>query len=198
MSDILAENETVQSIGLPAVEAIKTMQNSLKSKENYLAYHRRVGISMCLEAMTTSPVESMNDVTKHGNMKVDSNMNLSKSVAVMTDGHDARIGDHMSKSLRSLNSTNVASQGPTKDDLEPIGQYLLDQSFENAITEYGAQIKPEEWIVFNFTEKSKSIDDDCYEGPWPRFPRFHVVHVLRVNRLNGQIFLYCSCQHHTR
>lgn len=198
MSEILLESETVEAIGLPAVEAIMSLQETIKSKEQYLAYYRRIGISMCLEAMTTSPVESMNDVTKHGNMKVHSNMNLSKSVSVMTEGHDARIGDHMSKSIRSLNRTNRASQGPTKDDLDPIGQYLLDQSFDGAIMECGAQIKPEEWIVFNFTEKSKSIEDDCYEGPWPRFPRFHVVHVLKVCRRDNQLFLCCSCKHHTR
>jgi len=47
-------------------EAIETYQVKISSKEHFLANYIRRTISMSYDAMTTSPVESMNNHTKHG------------------------------------------------------------------------------------------------------------------------------------
>jgi hypothetical protein len=44
----------------------------MKEKENYLVFYKRSKISMSFDAMTTSPVESMNCALKNG-MGIDSN-----------------------------------------------------------------------------------------------------------------------------
>jgi hypothetical protein len=45
---------------------IEKFQTSMKEKENYLAFYIRSNISMSFDAMTTSPVESMNSALKNG------------------------------------------------------------------------------------------------------------------------------------
>ena len=46
-------------------EAIETYQVKISTKEHFLANYIRRTISMSYDAMTTSPVESMNNYTKH-------------------------------------------------------------------------------------------------------------------------------------
>jgi hypothetical protein len=46
-------------------EAIETYQMKISTKEHFLANYIRRTISMSYDAMTTSPVESMNNHTKH-------------------------------------------------------------------------------------------------------------------------------------
>ena len=54
------------------IKAIEKLQCSMIDKETYLAFHVRKTISMSFDAMTTSPVESMNSSIKNG-MGVNSN-----------------------------------------------------------------------------------------------------------------------------
>ncbi len=56
------------------IKAIENFQCSMTDKEQYLAFHVRKKISMSIDAMTTSPVESMNSSIKNG-MGVTSNSN---------------------------------------------------------------------------------------------------------------------------
>lgn len=46
-------------------EAIETYQVKISTKEHFLAYYIHRKIIMSYDAMTTSPVESMNNHTKH-------------------------------------------------------------------------------------------------------------------------------------
>jgi hypothetical protein len=48
------------------IKMIEKFQTSMKEKENYLAFHIRLKISMSFDAMTTSPVKSMNSSLKNG------------------------------------------------------------------------------------------------------------------------------------
>ncbi len=48
------------------IEAIEKFQCSMIKKETYLAFYARKTISMSFDAMTTSPVESMNSSIKNG------------------------------------------------------------------------------------------------------------------------------------
>jgi hypothetical protein len=51
---------------------IEKFQTGMREKENYLAFYIRLKISMSFDAMTTSPVESMNSALKNG-MGINSN-----------------------------------------------------------------------------------------------------------------------------
>ncbi len=56
------------------INAIENFQCFMTNKEQYLAFHVRKKMSMSLDAMTTSPVESMNSSIKNG-IGVTSNSN---------------------------------------------------------------------------------------------------------------------------
>jgi hypothetical protein len=56
------------------IKAIRKFQCSMIDKETYLAFYVRKTISMSFDAMTTSPVESMNSSIKNG-MGTNSNYN---------------------------------------------------------------------------------------------------------------------------
>ena len=53
-------------------KAIEKFQMNIKEKENYLAFYVRVKVPLSFNAMTTSPVESMNSTIKK-NMGVNQN-----------------------------------------------------------------------------------------------------------------------------
>ncbi len=52
-------------IGKGSYEAISQFQVQLNEKESYLAYWARKSVTMSFDAMTTSPVESINCHIKH-------------------------------------------------------------------------------------------------------------------------------------
>ena len=108
LTEILIDRETVNAVGEKCVEAMKALQLNLKGKGRYLTHYRGMGLTMCLDTMTTSPVESMNELTTHGPRGVDSNMNLSRSVVTMTQRHDDRAHRHMQKSIHDLGLMNRA------------------------------------------------------------------------------------------
>ena len=66
---ILNEKTTIREIGKNAVDGALSLQRNLMSKERYFARHCCLGIHMSMEAMTTSPVESMHDLIKMGEME---------------------------------------------------------------------------------------------------------------------------------
>ena len=131
LSDILTEQDTIDAVGEKCIAAMILLQANLKSKEQYLANYCRMDITMCLvDTMTTSPVESMNELTKHGPNSIDSNMNISRSIMTMTKGHDERSQSHHKKSIQDLNKTNLASHAPTKYEIHQKCQPMIDQNFD--------------------------------------------------------------------
>ena len=56
------------------IKAIEKIQMTMVEKEQYLAFHVRAQIPMSFDAMTTSPVESMNSSLKNG-MGINQNSN---------------------------------------------------------------------------------------------------------------------------
>ncbi len=90
------------------------LQKMLIGKQLYLARYNYFSIHMSMETMTTSPVESTNDLIKHEHQVVDSNMKLSKSVQIMTNAIDKRFENHCKKSLHEMNVINRVSQSKTK------------------------------------------------------------------------------------
>ena len=197
LAEILEEQATINAIGTKAIEAIKSLQQKLKGKEQYLAYYIRKSIYMCLDAMMTSPVESMNEVIKHGTNAVDSNMNLSRSLTTIAGSVDDRYQAYYEQSCRDLGRTNRASQAPIADDMNKKCQYMLDYNFDRRITVCFVQESETTWAAWNFDEKD-TIDLDCTKGPWPRLPRFHEVFKVELLRYLGELYLKCSCMHQDR
>ena len=71
-------------------EAIEAFQLKMIGKQEYLAYYVRKFIPNCYDAMTTSPVESINCYIKHRS-KASTLNNTSRSLMLITDGTDNRI-----------------------------------------------------------------------------------------------------------
>jgi len=72
LSEMLKSNWCKDSLSDECIHMIDKFQTSMKEKENYLAFHVWLKISMSFDAMTTSPVESMNSALKNG-MGINSN-----------------------------------------------------------------------------------------------------------------------------
>ncbi len=64
----------VKTLSSVCINAIQQFQIVMKEKECYLAFHVRSTISMSFDAMTTSPVESMNSCLERG-MGINKNSN---------------------------------------------------------------------------------------------------------------------------
>ena len=71
-------------------EAFEAFQVKMMCKQEYLAYYIRKYIPNCYDAMTTSPVESINCYIKHCS-KASTLNNTSRSLMLITDGTDNRI-----------------------------------------------------------------------------------------------------------
>ena len=71
-------------------EAFDAFQVKMMCKQEYLAYYIRKYIPNCYDAMTTSPVESINCYIKHRS-KASTLNNTSRSLMLITDGTDNRI-----------------------------------------------------------------------------------------------------------
>ena len=54
------------SLSDECIHMIEKFQTSMKEKENYLAFYVQSKISITFDAMTTSPVKSMNSALKNG------------------------------------------------------------------------------------------------------------------------------------
>ena len=70
--------------------AIEKFQVKLNNKQRYIAYYIQKNIPNSYDAMTTSPVESMNSQIKH-RIKASSLNNTSRSLMMITEGTDDRI-----------------------------------------------------------------------------------------------------------
>ena len=112
LSKFLAMPTTVGAVGRECVEAMKLLQDNLCLKERHLANYMRLGILMNWCSKTTSPTESLNNLVKHGNKGVNSTMNGSKTLSLMTQATDERALLHRKEALRQLGKANRASRSP--------------------------------------------------------------------------------------
>ncbi len=71
-------------------DAIQAFLLKMIGKQEYLAYHFRKKIPNCFDAMTTSPVESMNCYIKHRS-KASTLNNTSRLLMLITEGTDSCI-----------------------------------------------------------------------------------------------------------
>ena len=216
LSEWLSNPYTVYVLDVALVEQIKMFQAHLMSKEKYLAHHIRVNITMCADAMTTSPVESMNDLTKN-TFGIGANMNLSTSVVALVEDHGGRYERFNNSMLLKMDSTNLASRAPTKQYIQKQCQHMIDHFHDISKYQKCVQLNKHEWICWNFfdpEEKKRQeelhatdgvgIDEEVqcvYEKTLRRsmvLPHFLNVYRVRVCTFDGTLFLYCSCRHFER
>jgi hypothetical protein len=125
LENILSLDSTRDALGLQCVDAIQVLMNKLVGKERHLAYHIRRHATMSLDAMTTSAVESMNFVTKK-KLGLNSNMNISRALTCMAEERDDHYICHRQNSMRLLRKIHRSSQSPTKAEIHPKCQYMID------------------------------------------------------------------------
>ncbi len=66
------------------------LQGVLKSKEDKIGHYWQMKIRNCMDAMTTSPVESCNKALKYGLHSIHSNMNLETTCGRVLNGADSK------------------------------------------------------------------------------------------------------------
>jgi len=186
-------DETVAAVGRECVSAMTILQDKIKRKEKYFANYLRLPLYMNFNAKTTSPCESLNRRAKHGDKSVNSTMNGSKSLSLMTQATDERLLDSRKQCFRELQKSNLASSSPTEQQIQVKIQYMIDSNYDNRERMKLAQLSEEVWICWDFAEEHKK---KCRSAPWSHLPRFHRVFKLVVKRQLGKLFLWCQCRHH--
>jgi hypothetical protein len=64
---------------------------------------------------------------------LNSNMNISRTLTGMAEEHDDRYIRHRQNSMRLLGKINRSSQSPTKAEIHPKCQYMIDHNFDLAL-----------------------------------------------------------------
>ena len=131
LNKFLSLKETTDVLSSRCIEKVREMSLKLQSKESRLANYHRVFITNCMDAATTSPVESMNSTLKSGDEGVNSNMNLSNTLRSAISSTSKRIERRNNEAHRDLSLSSYSSRAPTKDQINKKGQGLLDASYDS-------------------------------------------------------------------
>jgi hypothetical protein len=197
-------------------------------KEERIAQHIRKDIFMCTDAMTTSPMESMNDLIKN-KQRLSSNHNLSRSLERIVIDQSLRYEQHVNRSFMEMNKTVLASRSPTKHDIHRRCQYMIDYLHDRSRFLKCVQTSECDWICWNFIDTEKllsfydqyNIEDEDYdmsvevteedlhsELKCPaedeefisslKVPTYLNVYRQTVTSYGGRFFMKCSCQYHLR
>lgn len=217
----LCRPSTVALLGIVCIEAIKTFQAKLMNKEKYLANYRRKSIPMGMDAMTTSPVESMNYVTKN-KMNISPSMSISTALPIMLQMHTKRIKESTINAITQLQKTTLASVSSTRWDITKRSQHLIDQIYDARHRIKCVQEKEDEWICWYFrgeVDDQRLLDeearinnnigilnhhDDCSTTNSSTtkccftVPDFLQVHRVSTKKFGEELFLHCSCLLHHR
>ena len=130
----------------------------MKEKQQYVAHHVRLGISLVRHAATTSPVESMNRNIKD-TMGCSSNTNTSKSLLKMAKGSNRRITMFDNEAHRELQTTSLASKLIIKDTILKQCLHICNQNFDKKKYFKCVQCSEDDWMVWNFYYDPSSIPD---------------------------------------
>lgn len=157
-------------LGTDLAEAIKHFQMSLISKQSYLAQYIRKDVTMSADAMTTSPVESMNDLIKN-KQKINASLNLSKSLEQIVGNQKTRYDRSHGKACMQLNRTQLSSRAPTKDHIHKRCQDMMDFLYDKSSRVKCAMTSECEWMCWNFVDPEKrskfhdswQVEDDDFD-----------------------------------
>jgi hypothetical protein len=180
-------------LSVECISAIEKFQVVMKEKQQYVAHHVRLGISLVRHAATTSPVESMNSNIK-GTMGCSSNTNTSKSLLKMAKGTNRRITMFDNESHRALQTTSLASKLIVKDTILKQCLHICNQNFDKRKYYKCVQCSEDDWMVWNLYYYPSSIQDNI-DDMVPKF--LNVFHVC-LKRLLGIPFLRCDCLFYDR
>ena len=86
LTKFLNLDESMSVLGDDCVNSITKLQDNLQSKEYKLAGYMRLNITNCMDACTTSPVESNNNTIKHGPSPINAKMNLDTTMTRLLGG----------------------------------------------------------------------------------------------------------------
>ena len=88
-----------------------------------------------------------------------------------------------------LVSINRSSRAPTKKEIHPTIQYLVDISHDKSRDAKLVQLGREEWISWSF-----DVETRHKKAPMKYLTRYHRVWSLSVKRKGNKIFLHCECE----
>jgi hypothetical protein len=175
-------------------EAFAALQLKITEKERYFSYYIRKEISMTFDAMTTSPVESMNSHMKKF-YNVNGKNSISRSVQIMTEGADERVDNILKKNQRELQMSVIGSKLPDAHLFSRKCVFMLHYQFDIRKKHKCAMIADHSWLVWNF--EVPSFERDKY-GLEESFPRFLNVFQVNLVAIGNQSFLQCDCRLYTR
>jgi hypothetical protein len=186
--DFLQDSRTVKDLDGKCIAALTTFLETVVDKEKYLANYQRMFITNCADAMTTSPVESQNNVI-HNKLHVRTNLNADKGIKRIAENSKNTSEQQQHKSIRSLNQVNKSSRAPTREHIIVLSQGIADQNFEMAKKMCSAQLSKDEWWCWNFTS---SIKEDV-EWPLSALPKYRRVRSVKLKSNGKTDFLWCDC-----
>ena len=167
----LKMDTTKNILSKKCIHAVKELQKNLQTKEAKLANYIRMEMKNCMDACTTSPVESNNHAIKHGAFKVTSNMNIDKVIQRLLDHVNARLRKRKKNAIRQVNQVSKASRAPTKNHLIPKGQGLVDRNYDSRGYAKSAQTGTNKYIVFDFDRHDYTEIKDTIQVYLPKFMR---------------------------
>ena len=194
LMNFLSMDQTVDDLGKECIEAVTKLQLSLRAKESKIGNHFRMDIRNCMDACTTSPVESANNSLKHGKYGVSSNMNMNKSVKRMLDGCNDRLARKRHKAQRDMNKKPLWSLTETGQVLIKKAEGLLIAEFDARHNLKSVQTGPTSFITWNFDSYIEDGDEKIESSVMQAYlPHFVRVRKLTIEDINGQTFVKCSC-----
>jgi len=180
-------------LSVECISAVENFQVVMKEKQQYIAHHVRLQVSLTRHAASTSPVESMNSHIK-GNMGCSSNTNTSTSLLKMARGSNRRINMFDNEAQRALQTTSLASKLKIKDTVLKECLHICNQNFDRRNYNCCVQCSEDDWMVWNFHYDLSKINNNI-EGMVPKF--LNVFHV-RMKRFLGIPFFRCDCLFYER
>ena len=141
-------------------DTFDAFQLKVAEKERYLAYHVRKHIPLTFDAMTTSPVESINSHIKHIS-KANGKNNASCSLQLITQDTDLLISDVLKRNQHELQLNIIGSKLPDAHLFSRKCVFMLHHQFDSRKLQKCAMVALDSWIVWNFDLVSLCILQRC-------------------------------------
>lgn len=194
LSDFLIDERTTSILSKECIGAIKCFSESIVDKEAQLVNYVRRYITNCMDASTTSPVESMNKLI-HIDLRVSSNLHADKGIERIAQGTTNRIRKKVDESIRSMNTLNMSSRAPTNHLIIAKSQALADQNHARSRSIHVARVSPTQWWCWCF-----SVEPDAKMSTYPWCCLLFPVRVRKIylREKDGRQFLWCDCGYYDR
>ncbi len=162
-------------------------------KQEYLAYYVWKHIHNCYDAMTTSPVKSINCHIKHRS-KASTLNNTSRSLMLITECTNSWIAGIDNSAKRELQLTVLSSKLTVRNLYHQKCVYLLSSFFDSQKRQCCVMHAPAEWMVWIFQYEPPYFKDDELNLAY-LFPVFANVYHIKAT-FGKQRFLKCDCLHY--